>query len=456
MTRLKDRFSAIDMTQGPPWKPLLLFSLPLLVGNIFQQLFSTVDAIMLGNFVGYYALAAVGATVPLFFLIMVLMMGIAMGAGVMVSQYFGAKQRPELSHTIGTCITLTAALGAVMMLLGPLLTRPLLIFLGTPPEILSDAVLYINILLWGVLGLGYFNILSGALRGMGDSFSPLIYLAIASLLNIALNFLFIGVLGWGVGGAAFGTVLAQAFTSLLCLRRLMQMRDVFDMGWRYLRPQRRYLSQMLRQGLPSGASNALFALAMMAVQPLANDFGPLFLAAFIIVLRVDGFVMMPIFSFSAAMSVYAGQNMGAGKAHRIGLGFKHCTLMAFATTLILAGALLLLGNQIAGLFTDTPQILATSVHFLSVLSVGFVIFSVGAVGWGLIRGAGDAMTAMWASLFITVVVRVPAAYLLVHLTGEPISIAYSTVASWTANTILAVVAYRMGKWRTTGLVEQKS
>jgi len=452
MLRLKHLFSTIDMTEGPPWKTLLLFALPLLAGNLFQQLYSTVDAIMLGYFVGDYALAAVGSSIPIFFLIMVLMMGISMGAGVMVSQYFGAKQREELSYTIGTCITLTAALGALMMIAGPLITRPLLTVMGTPPEILDDSVMYINILFLGVWGLGYFNVFSGALRGMGNAFSPLLYLAVASLLNIALNFLFIGVMGLGVMGAAIGTVVAQAFTSFLCLRRLMRMQSVFDMGIHYLRPKKRYIFQMLKLGVPNGASSVMFALAMMAVQPLANSFGPMFLAAFVIVMRVDSFVMMPNFSFSNTMTVYAGQNMGAGKLDRIEKGFKQCALMAFATAFVLVAAILLFGSQIAGLFTQSKEVLAMAAQFLAALAAGYLIFSVGAVGWGAIRGAGDAITPMWASLIITAVVRVPSAYLLVHLIGEPVALAYSLLAAWSANTLLAVIAYRIGKWRTKGLV----
>ena len=453
MLRFKQLLSAIDMTQGPPWKTLLLFTLPLLVGNLFQQLYSTVDAIMLGNFVGDYALAAVGSTIPLFFLILLLMTGVAMGAGVMVSQYFGAKQREELSNTVGTCITLTAILGLLMMVLGPLLTRPLLVLLGTPPEVLDDSVIYMNVLLWGVLGMAYFNIFSGALRGMGDAFSPLLYLAFASLLNIALNFLFIGILRWGVMGAAVGTVIAQAVTSLLCLRRLMQMRAVFDMSLRYLRPNRQYLIQMLKLGIPTGASQAIFALAMIAVQPLANDFGPTFLATYVIVMRVDSFVMMPNFSFSNAMSVYAGQNMGAGRLERIGQGFKQCALMALGTAVVLVAAILLFGSQIAGLFTQTQEVLAMTAQFLGILAAGYIVFSIGAVGWGAIRGAGDAITPLWASIIITLAVRIPTAYLFVHLIGKPIALAYSLLAAWTTNTLLAVIAYRIGKWRTMGIVK---
>ena len=452
MLRFKQLLSSIDMTEGTPWKKLTLFTLPLLVGNLFQQLFSTADAIMLGNFVGDHALAAVGSSMPLFFLIMVLMMGIAMGAGVMASQYFGAQRREELSRTVGTCITLTAMLGLIMMTVGPLLTRPLLAFLNTPPEILDDSAMYMNILLWGVLGMGYFNILSGVLRALGDAFSPLLYLAIASLLNIAFNFFFIGILEWGVMGAAVGTVIAQALTSLLCLRRLMQMRDVFDMGLIYLRPKRQYMTQLLKLGVPSGGAQAMFALAMMVVQPLANSFGPLFLASNVIVMRIDGFIMMPIFSFGNAMTVYAGQNIGAGKLERVGLGTKQCSLLGLVVTFTMAIVVLLFGRQIAGLFTSTEEVVAMSVRFIRILIPGFFAFTVNSVLWGAIRGAGDAITPLWGAIINTVVIRVPAAFLFVHLMGRPEALMYSLVVAWSFNCVLAAIAYRIGKWRTKAIV----
>ncbi|MCL2377686.1 MAG: MATE family efflux transporter [Defluviitaleaceae bacterium] len=454
--RLKQRITAIDMTTGKPWKKLLLFTLPLLVGNVFQQLFSTVDAIMLGHFVGDHALAAVGSTMSIFFLVMVLMMGISMGAGVMVAQYFGAKSRDDLSYTIGTCITLTAILGGVIIIVGPQLTRPLLTFLNTPPEILDYAVTYINVILIGVLGMSYFNMLSGILRGVGDAFSPLIFLIFASILNIALNFLFIGVLGWGMFGAAFGTVLTQSISALLCLWRLMTMTDIFDVGRKFMIPKRKYVKQVMKLGLPTGLSQAVFAVAMMVVQPLANRFGYMFLASNIIVMKVDGFVMMPNFSFGNAMTVFAGQNMGAGKIERVAQGTKECILMAVGVATVMVVGILLFGRQIAGLFTQTEEVLDMSLRFLRILAGGYLAFSVSMVLWGTIRGSGDAITPMYASLINTILIRVPVAYLMVHIMDDPVALIYSLLISWITITMLSGVCYRIGRWRTTGLVKAKA
>jgi len=449
------KFASVDMTEGVPWKKLMFFTVPLLIGNVFQQLYSTVDAIFLGRFVGDNALAAIGSSMAIFFLILMLVMGVAIGAGIMTSQYFGAKRREDLSYTIGTSITLTAIVGLILTIFGPLATRPVLILLETPAEILEDSVLYMNVLLWGILGLAYFNMFSGLLRGMGEAIAPLIYLIIASVLNIALNFVFIVVLGMGVFGAAIGTVIAQAFTSVLCLRKLMKMRDVFDMGWKYLIPQRKYVRQVLKLGVPSGASQAIFAVAMMIVQPLVNGFGPTFIAVFIIVMRIDGFIVMPAFSFGNAITVYTGQNVGAGRMDRVDIGIKQCIIMALAVAVVLVAGVLTFGRGIAGAFTETQQVVDMTMQMLWILALGYVAFSANIVIWGVIRGAGDAVSPLWGALINSVIVRVPTAFLFVYLLGTPDAIMYSLLAAWISNLVIAIIILKIGKWRKMGLIKSR-
>jgi len=452
MGRFIKSFSSIDMTTGTPWKKLLAFTIPLLIGNLFQQMYSTIDAIFLGRFVGDNALAAIGSTIPIFFLILMISSGVAMGAGIMTSQYFGAKSREDLSHTIGTAITLSAAISLAIMIFGPLLTRPALILLRTPPAILDDAVLYINVLLWGIMGLTYFNMLSGILRGLGEALAPLMYLIIASVLNVVLNFFFIVILGMGVFGAAIGTVIAQAFTSILCLLKLMKMRDVFDFGLRYLIPKKLYSYKLLKLGIPTGASQAIFAIAMMITQPLVNDFGEIFIAVYVIVMRIDGFVITASFSFGNAASVFAGQNVGANKIERVGTGTKHCALMSLVTTIVIVSIILVFGQQIAGAFTDTQLVIDLTIRMLWILALGFVALSVSIVLWGAIRGAGDAISPLWGALVNSVVVRVPAAFLFVHLMGTPEAIMYSLLVAWISNSLISAAIYRRGKWRNKSIV----
>ena len=441
------------MTEGTPWRKLMIFAVPLIIGNIFQQFYSIADAIILGRYIGDYALAAVGSSMPLFFLIMVLMMGISMGISIMVSQYFGAMRRDDLSYTIGNGITITAILGVLLMVVGPLVSRPLLVLLNTPPEILDDSVLYMNILLIGVFGMAYFNVLSGILRGLGDAFSPLIYLIISSLLNIVLNYVFIVIFGWGMPAIAAGTVLAQSVSSVLCLRRMFKMKETFDMGLKFLRLNRKFAGQTLRLGVPSGASQAIVAVAAMVVQPLVNSFGHSFIATYVIVTRIDGIVMMPMFSFGNALTVYAGQNMGAGKVDRIEQGAKQGAIMALCTAALLVALILTFGEYIAGMFTQTREVVEMSMKMLRIIAPGFLVFSIGSVIWGAIRGAGDAVSPMWASVVSTVIIRMPTAYLFVHLLGRPDALMYSMVAAWVVNTLLAIIIYRIGKWRTMNVVQ---
>ncbi|MDR1664718.1 MAG: MATE family efflux transporter [Clostridiales bacterium] len=449
-------FAPRDMTEGSPWKNLLIFTIPMLFGNIVQQLYSTVDAIVVGQFMGNdgdNALAAIGSTMPLLFLISVLLIGISSGAGIMVSQYFGAKKREELSFSIGTCITAITVCGLFMMIIFPLGTRPLLELIRTPEgNVLDWAVDYLNILLWGALGQAFYNILTGILRGLGDSLSALLYLIIACLLNIALDLLFVAVFGWGVAGAAVATIIAQFVSGALCLWRLFQMRATFDIGVKYLRPTKAYMLPMIKLGLPTGASQAIFSLAMVLVQSLTNSFGEMFIAANVIVMRIDGFVVMPIFSFANAIMVFAGQNMGAGKIDRVRQGTKQCAFMSAGTSFVIVLGILFFGRAIAGLFTDTEEIIETSMRMLRVLAAGYIVFALGQVFWSVIRGAGDTMTPMWASLISVVAVRVPSAYLLVYLMKEPDALFYSLLVSWSFTALLSVFAYRKGTWRDKGIV----
>ena len=454
MLALKKLFAPIDMTEGAPWKKLVAFTVPMLIGNVFQQLYSTVDAIIVGRYVGDHALAAISSTGAVFFLLLVFFIGISSGAGIMVSQYFGAKKREELSRTIGACITLLTLCGVVVMVFAPMITRPLLVLLDTPPEILDWACSYMNILLWGIHGVVYFNILTGILRGMGDSVSPLLYLIISSAVNVALDILFIPILGMGVAGAAVATIIAQFISGILCIRRLLQMRDVFDFGAKYLAPKKEYITQVMKLGMPTGASQAVFSLAMVLVQSLTNSFGPMVIAAYGIVMRIDGFVMMPVFSFSNAIMVFTGQNVGAGKLDRVKQGTKQCAIMAVGTAVVIVIGIVVFGGHMAGLFTATGEIITMTLRFLRILSLGYIGMALSQVVWGVIRGAGDVMTPMWASFITTVGIRVPAAYMLVHFTGKPDSIVLSLLITWLIGTVYGIVAYRIGKWRSKGIVKQ--
>ena len=260
----KKLFAPTDMTKGSVWKGIVLFTLPMLVGNIAQQLYSTVDSIVVGNYVGDNALAAVGSASPIVFLFLVLFIGVSAGANIMVSQYFGGGKRESLSYTVGNCITITAICCVFLIVVAVPLIKPVLLMLNTPDTILDWCADYLMISLIGIAGMAYYNILSGVIRGLGDSVSALIYLLIATVINIVLDVYFVAKLGMGVAGVALATVIAQFVSSVLCLIKLAKMKEFFDFGWKYLKPKKAYVNTIIRLGLPSGLTQAIFSSAMIS------------------------------------------------------------------------------------------------------------------------------------------------------------------------------------------------
>ncbi len=458
MEKFKKLFQATDMTVGEPWKQIVIFTLPMLIGNIAQQLYSTVDSIVVGKYVGDNALAAVGSAAPILNLLLVLFMGISMGASIMVAQYFGAKQREELSYTIGNCISLTAIATGIIMIVAVLVVRPMLELLSTPASIIDWCESYLLIMFLGSLGSAYYNILSGVLRGLGDAFSALVYLLVATVLNIVLDLVFVAQFGMGVSGVALATVLAQAVSGVLCFMRLAKLTDVFDLKVSYLRLNGRYSGGMIRLGLPSGLTQAIFSMAMVIVQSLTNSFGEAFIAANVIVMRVDGFAMLPNFSFGTAMTTYAGQNVGARKMDRVVKGAKQGTLLAVLTSATLTGLILIFGKQLMGIFTETTSLVELSRDMMGIIAVGYIAMAVTQSLSGVMRGAGDTMTPMWISLFTTVVVRVPIAYSIAYLTrtpelpnGRQECVYISLLCAWLLGALATTIVYMKGNWKKKAL-----
>lgn len=452
--KVKKLFEPMDMTEGSPWKSIAVFSIPMIIGNVAQQLYSTVDSIVVGKYVGDNALAAVGSAAPILNMLYVLFIGISAGVGIMVAQYFGAKAKEELSETIGNCITVTAIASGILMILSPFVIRPALEMLNTPASIIDWCDSYLFISMIGCAGMAYYNILSGVLRGMGDSFSALLYLLVATVINIVLDVLFVAGLGMEVPGVALATVIAQAISALLCLRKLTKMSDVFHLKLSHLIPKSRYVKQIVSLGLPSGITQAIFSSAMIIVQSLTNSFGEMFIAANVIIMRVDGFAMMPNFSFGTAMTTYAGQNVGAGKMDRVEKGAKQGTIMAVGVSATITAAILLFGKYLMGIFTDTAELVEMSRYLMGILAAGYIAMAVTQSLSGVMRGAGDTVTPMWISMFTTVLVRVPIAYGISYLTRTPElpfgryeCIQISLLCSWCIGALLTFIFYRAGKWK---------
>ena len=450
--KLKELFSAKDMTLGSPWKRILEFSIPMLLGNFAQQLYNTADTVIVGIYKGDLALSAVGSSMPILNLLLALFVGVSTGAGIVVSQRFGAKDREGLSVAIGNCITLSAIATVAIMIIGPLITRPMLELLKTPDSIIDWCSQYLNIYFIGIVGFFFYNMLSGILRGLGDSVTALGFLLVSAALNVGLDLLLVK--DMGVAGVALATAIAQAISAVLCYLKLRTMADVFDMRVKYTKLQANVAKRILTLGLPSGITQAIMASAGMVVMNLTNQMGEMVVACNVIVMRVDGFAMLPNLTFGQAMSVYAGQNVGAGKYDRVHKGVKQGLLIGLAFSATITGALLLFGRHLFSLFTDTPALIELANRMIRLMAVGYICVSITQVLGGVMRGAGDTTTPMWISMISTIFIRVPVAYGLAYLTrtpdyphGQPIALFSSLMISWTLGAVISIIVFSIGKWK---------
>ena len=455
MKKLRSLFGAQDMTVGSPMSCLLKFSIPLLIGNLAQQMYNTVDAMVIGQSAwGDNGLAAVGLAGPIVNLLLVLFMGISTGASILSAQYFGAKDRPTLNRCVGAALFLIVVSGVIMMAAGYFLS-PWLIGLTTPPtpEVGEGATAYLQIFFLGIIGSGMYNIISGILRGLGDSMMPLLFLVVACVLNIFLDLAFVD--SMGVAGVALATIIAQGVSAVLCLWRLCHIRHICDVKMEHvIHPDKHLMLKIGALGLPSGITQAIFSTSAIIVQKLTNTLGPAMVAANTAIMRVDGFAMMPNFTFGTAATTYIGQNVGAGKGERLKPGVKAMLMLGLISSTVLVSAILLFGHNIIGWFTQTELTMQLGIQGLQTLAFGYICFSVTQVLQGTMRGAGETQVPMYISIIGTVILRMPLAYLMAFLTrneqwpnGQPIALFGSLLISWVLSMVMTIVSYRMKFWR---------
>ena len=448
-------FTPVDMTQGTPWMQIATFAVPLLIGNIVQQLYNTVDSIVVGKYVGDNALAAVGSAMPIMMIMIVIFIGIGTGVSVMVAQYLGAKKREELSITIANSMTLTAIFVVVIMVVASLLTRPMLELLKTPESYIDWSQQYLLFMFIGSAGHAFYNLLNGILRGLGDSVSAMIFLVISCVLNIVGDIFCVAVLGMGVAGVALATVVAQFISAVLCFLKMRRMTDMFDIKPAYFKLHGEYIKDIMRLGLPTGLMQAVMSLSMLITQPVTNLFGESVVAANVMVQRVDGFATLPSFTFGISMTTFAGQNFGAGRMDRVEKGTRQGLVLSILVSAVLTAVILLAGRTLMGLFTNTESQISLAMSFMYILAGGYIALAITQTLSGVMRGCGDAATPMWISIAMNVIVRVPLVYILRALTrsqqypnGRAQIIFVSLLITWVLGTIITIVVFRMGRWKS--------
>lgn len=477
--KIKNLFGAQDMTTGSPVRAIAKFAFPLLIGNFAQQLYSAVDSVVVGKYCtveqngynGVDALSAVGVSSPIINLLLVLFIAISTGAGILVAQYFGAREKQKLSVCIGTSVTLVVIAAVIIMAVGIPVSRPLLQLINTPEKYLDLAAAYLQITFLGILGVAFYNIISGILRGLGDSFYPLLYLLVSAAMNIVLDIWFVAGFGLGVQGVAWATIISQTVSAVLCLIRLTHMKDIVEIKKETLVPRPDTAGLILKLGLPSGVTQAIFSLALVFVQSLTNQMADFVPAINVAIMRVDGFAVLPAFTFGLAISTYIGQNLGAKKTERLKPGERAALMLAMGTSMVIVLALLLFGKQLIEIFINQestdPDVYRKVVYLggrgLKILAAGYIAMGITQIYGGILRAAGDTVSTMVISLITTVVVRVPLAYALAHFNaspewpnGHPDALFISLLVSWLLGALLVYLRYRQGKWKNINLVDGKT
>ena len=443
-----------DLTVGKESRLIFLFALPMLIGNVFQQMYNLVDSLVVGRFVGTEALAAVGVSFPILFLLIALVMGMTMGSTVILSQYYGAKDMERVRRTIETttiflflsCLVITAA--------GLLSSEAILRLLRTPPKILSLAKLYLTILFAGMVFLFGFNSLSAILRGLGDSKTPLYFLIVSTLINIALDLLFVLVFRWGVAGVAWATVIAQGVSFLLGVLYIARSPkyEALHLDLRRMRFDREIFRHSIRIGLPSAVQQVLVAMGMMALSRIVNGFGTKVIAAYTAAGRLDSFAMMPAMNFSIAISAFVGQNLGANKPERVKRGYLSTQMMSGVVALSITAVMIMFRGSLIRLFNTDPEVVRIGSQYLLIVGSAYLVFSLLFINNGVLRGAGDTIIPMFVTLIALWAVRVPVAALLSRSLG-PDGIWLSTPIGWVVGLVLNTAYYMTGRWMRKVIVK---
>lgn len=440
------KHSAVSMLDGPIRKSIITFAIPIFLGNLFQQLYNTADAFIVGNFISKEALAAVSSSGNLIFMLTGLLSGIAMGAGVLIAKYYGAGDRESLSLAVHTGVAFAILAGLFMTAVGVLLTPQILRWMGTPADVLPNSIAYFRTYFLGVLASFLYNIATGILQAVGDSRRPLYYLIVASIVNVVLDLLFVAVLGWGVASAALATVLSQVVSAALCLRRLLTSTDIYRLEAKKLRLHGPMLGRIVRFGLPSGVQNSVIGLANVVVQANINAFGPDAMAGCGSYAKVEGFAFLPVTCFAMALSTFVGQNLGAKQYDRVKTGARFGVLCSVLLAEVVGLAIWLFAPYVIALFNDDPAVVSFGHQQAKIEALFYCFLALSHCMAGIFRGAGKATVPMVVMLGVWCVVRVTYITVMVGI-WENILVVFSAYPlTWMISSVIFIIYYFRADW----------
>ena len=435
-----------DLTVGKPSSVMVSFVLPILLSQIFQQLYNTADTFIVGKFLGTEALAAVSSSGSLIYLLVSFFEGTAMGAGVVVARYFGAGLNNKVSRAIHTNIALGLVCGVMLTAVGVIFTPTFLVWMKTDPDVLPQAIEYFRYYFFGALATVLYNICRGIMNAVGDSKRPLYYLIFSSVLNVVLDVLFVGGFHWGVWSAAVATVISQAASVVLCLRHLMKKGQVFTVELKKIRFHKDMLIEIVRYGLPSGVQNSVIGFANVMVQTQINSFGKLATAAFGTYAKIEGFAFLPIMSFSMAISTFVSQNLGAAKYDRARKGARFGIVTAVVMAEIIGLIFYLTAPTLIGLFDSTPEVITLGVRQAHIEALFYALLAFSHSIAAVCRGAGRAVVPMTIMLSVWCVFRIIYILLVMQLFGEIQYVYWAYPITWSISSVIYLFYYLRSDW----------
>ncbi len=441
-----------DLTQGNEAKLIFNFALPMVFGNLLQQLYHVVDSIIVGNYLGKEALAAIGASFPIFYTLIAFVIGIGSGGTIVISQYFGAKNEDKVKKTIDTMFIFLFFASIVITLIGILFSEEIFTLLHVEKHVIPMATSYFNVYMLGMIAFFGFNGTSSVLRGLGDSMTPLWFLIISTLLNIGLDLLFIVVFKWGVEGAAYATIIAQGCAFLAGAIYLTHRHQLISFKPNTLKFNQELFLQSIKIGLPTGFQQTFVALGIMALIRIVNNFDTNVLAAFTIASRIDSLAAMPALNLASALSAFVGQNLGANKIDRIKRGFRATLVMAWSISLTVMLAVFLFGEEIISAFNQDPEVLKHGSNYLVIVSSFYLVFSTMFITHGVLRGAGDTLIPMFITLISLWIVRIPFATYLSSKFGVN-GIWWAIPIGWSMGLIGSYIYYKLGRWKKKSIIK---
>ncbi len=435
------------MTEGSIGRKIIAFALPLFLGNLFQQLYNTADSLIVGNFLGSNALAAVSSSGNLIFLMVGFFHGIAAGAGVVIARYYGARELKSVKKAVHTTIAFGLAAGIFLTIAGVLLTSHILIWMGTPADVLPESTVYFRIYFMGSLSFVMYNVFVGILQSVGDSRHPLVYLIVSSVINILLDLLFVGVLGFGVGAAAFATILSQFISAFLCLFRLIfKSPEDYQVSLRLIRFDLPMLRQIIANGLPAGFQNSIIALANVVVQSNINKFGKMAVAGCGAYSKIEGFGFLPITCFSLALTTFISQNLGAKQYERAKKGARFGILCSITMAEVVGIFIYFTIPILISAFNRTPQVIAYGTTQARTVTLFYFLLSFSHCIAGILRGAGKASVPMITMLCFWCIVRVSYITLIVRFIPVINVIFWAYPLTWSLSSIVFLIYFLKADW----------